>query len=132
MRDSAALVTPTFPDTIRRQVPINNLRSTAMDRLPISHYQSRLSTFPVVTEWKRKLGEVGLSLVGGLEIGLIAVAQSFHRRLVVPTIEFHMPGRLVQKAKGNPRVVLNHKIRRSEDYRGPFRIDYHAAGTTLT
>src|SRR5437899_2209143 len=117
MRDSAALATPTFPATIRRQVPINNLRSTAIDRLPISYYQSRLSTFPVVTEWKRKLGEVGLSLVGGVKIGLIAVAQSFHRRLAVPTIEFHMPGRLVQKAKGNPRVVLNHKIRRSEDYR---------------
>src|SRR5438128_10089453 len=116
MRDSAALVMPTFPVIIRRQIPINNLRSTAIDRLPVSHYQSRLSTSPMVTEWKRKLGEVGFSLVGGLEIGLIVVAQSFHRRLVVPTIEFHMTGRLVQKAKGNPSVVLKHKIGRSEDY----------------
>src|SRR5207247_11322647 len=109
MRDSAALVTPTFPDTIRRQVPINNLRSTAMDRLPISHYQSRLSTFPVVTEWKRKLGEVGLSLVGGLEIGLIAVAQCFHRRLVVSTIEFHITLLLVQIGKVNFIVVFSQK-----------------------
>src|SRR3954447_24134600 len=99
-------VTPSLVVKVRRGVcakawmPAIVMRATAAARprraatgLAARDEKARVLAFPVVTERKRKPGQIGSGLVGGFEVGLVPVAQAFDRRPQVAPVQLHVPRR---------------------------------------